>query len=118
MRHVRALLLGTLGLGAPGGAAAEQPLCVYHNRSYSDGAHICVQRQLMMSCVAEGGRAVWRIIDDVRLAHLCSLPVEAGRLTRWERPEARSPERRRRAPVAAEARGPKCFTFVGRRFCE
>jgi len=118
MRGIRALVLGTLGLAAPEAAAADQSLCIYHNRSYSDGAHICVQRQLMMSCTLEGARAVWKIVEDARLAQLCATPVPPDRLARWERPEARLPEPRRRPPVPANARSAKCFTFMGRHFCE
>jgi Protein of unknown function (DUF1496) len=118
MRGIRALLLGALGLAAPDTAAADQALCIYHNRSYSEGAHICVQPQLMLSCAAEGARAVWKIVDDTRLAQLCATPVQAGRLARWERPEPRAPEPRRRPSLPADARSAKCFTFMGRHFCE
>lgn len=115
----RALLLGALSLFAVDRAAAQQSLCVYHDRSYSEGAHICVQRQLMMSCTAEDGRAVWRVVEDTRLAGLCSTPVTTGRLAQWERPEVRVPERRRRTSAPASMRNSgKCFTFMGRRFCE
>ena len=118
MRGIRALVLGVLGLTVADAGAADQSLCIYHNRSYSEGAHICVQRQLMMSCAAEGTRAVWKIVDDARLAQLCATAVPADRLARWERPEARAPEPRRRPPVPAPTRSAKCFTFMGRHFCE
>ena len=121
MRGVRTLVVGALSLVAADGAAADQPsLCVYHDRSYSDGAHICIQRQLMMSCTAEGGRAVWRIVEDRRLARLCATPVAAGRIAGWDPPEVRWPRHRRQTsavPAKAQSSG-KCFTFVGRRFCE
>jgi len=120
MRAIPAVLLGALSFVAADRAAAEQSsLCVYHNRSYSDGAHICVQRELMMSCSADGGRAVWRIVEDSRLARLCVTPT-AGGTARWDWPAAQRPQHRRRtSAVRPDARSsPKCFTFVGRRFCE
>jgi hypothetical protein len=120
MRGISALLAGGLSLIAVGGAAAEQPLCVYHNRSYSDGAHICIQRQLMMACGIEGERAIWKIVEDRRLAERCAAPLAPERVARWERPAARWPAPRRQtlaAPAKVQGSG-KCFTFMGRRFCE
>jgi hypothetical protein len=119
MGGLRILVLSALSLIAADRAAAEQVLCVYHNRSYSDGAHICIQQQLMMTCAAESGRAIWRIVADERLARLCASPVATGRIAHGER-QPRWPVNRRQAaaaPVNVPGSG-KCFTFMGRRYCE
>ena len=119
MAGVRMLLLVALSLIAADRAAAEQSLCVYHNRSYSDGAHICIQRQLMMTCAAEGGRATWRVVENERLARLCESPVATGRIAQWERQPRWAMKRHQTsaAPVNVHGSG-KCFTFMGRRYCE
>jgi len=120
MGGLRILVLSALSLIAADRAAAEQALCVYHNRSYSDGAHICIQRQLMMTCAAEGGRAIWRMVEDERLARLCASPVATARIAQWEQAAPRWPVNRRQAAAArVNVQGPgKCFTFMGRRYCE
>ena len=124
MRRVGALLLSMLSLVAPERAAAEQALCVYQNQSYSDGAHICIQRQLMSACTADGERAVWKLVEDRQLASLCTTPIAADRSGHWQAPELRRAPQRRHAwapparPGAAETRSSRCFVFMGRRFCE
>jgi hypothetical protein len=37
--------------------AVSAPVCLYANKSYSEGAFVCVQKSLMLSCVTDGGRA-------------------------------------------------------------
>jgi hypothetical protein len=119
MGGIRILLVSALAITACGNAAAEQPLCIYHNRTYSDGARICVQRQLMLTCNAEGGRAVWRIVEEDRLARLCATPVAAAHTAQATRPAARSPGKRRTAATPKmQAPSEKCFTFQGRHYCE
>jgi hypothetical protein len=120
MRGVQALLLGALALVAGAErAAAQQALCVYQDRSYSDGAHICIQRQLMLTCSADGARVAWKIVDDRQLANLCTTPIA---VTHWRTPEVRGAPPGRHTPAArrssADARNARCFVFMGRRFCE
>jgi hypothetical protein len=93
-------------------AETNVPVCIYDSRSFSEGASICVQRQLMMSCTIAETRAVWKLVTDRSMSRMCLAasrpPVEA----------VAAPPRQlaRRAPAPSGAA--KCFTFNGRRFCE
>src|SRR5947209_12507500 len=53
-------------------AAPAAPACVYESRSYSDGALICVYRNLMLSCSQDAGKASWKPVTDAALAGVCA----------------------------------------------
>ena len=96
-------------------ASAAAPVCVYDSRSYSDGALICVNRALMLSCSLEGGRASWKPVTDQKLADVCEASRTRPRVTE-------APRRHRhgiRHPVRTNAdQSPKCFVFNGKQYCE
>src|SRR5947209_17597023 len=52
-------------------AAPAAPACVYENRSYSDGALICIYRSLMLTCSQDGAKASWKPVTDAKLASVC-----------------------------------------------
>lgn len=97
--------------------SAANAACLYNSRSYSDGAFICVQKSLMLSCSSDGARATWKIVADKDLNERCvtatapPYPPELRRHVR--RPHAIY---HRTRPVAEGS--PKCFTFNGKQYCE
>ena len=107
-------LFGCAALAANPSHAADS-VCVYQSKSYSEGAFICVQKSLMQSCTADGGRLVWRIVADKDIGDRCVSPI----------PPAESRKRIvRRTRMARQAVPPtqensaKCFVFNGKRYCE
>ena len=89
--------------------AAGSPVCLYNSRSFSEGAFICVQKSVMLSCASDGTRAVWKPVAD---QYLAATPFTQARrfVHRTRAPRAQS--------VAADQAGAKCFTFNGKRYCE
>jgi hypothetical protein len=109
-----ALLLVPALLPALAGAQ-DAPVCVYDSRSFSEGASLCVQRHLMMSCAVTDTRAVWKLVEDRAISRMCLRP------TRPAAAESASPPRRqlaRRLSHAARGGEAKCFVFNGKRYCE
>jgi hypothetical protein len=50
-----------MGCSAAAWAAPEQtagsgPVCLYESKAYSEGAYVCVQKSLMLTCALEGTR--------------------------------------------------------------
>ena len=115
------LTLTALGLAGPARAADPAPLCIYEGNTFSEGAHICAQASLMMSCSMVGERAVWKVVTEREVSRLCVTPSRADTSIRPRRHAARH------APSASVVAPPsdlpatgsaKCFTFNGKRFCE
>jgi hypothetical protein len=108
--------IGCLGSAA---ASAEKvgpgPICIYNSRSFSDGAYICVQKSLMLTCAVEGGHATWKPVLDGDLKERCTMPMTLDDPPRTH-PLRRHAVLRRDHPLAAEPA--KCFTFNGNRYCE
>ena len=106
-----AMFPGSLGAQAPGSGGR---LCVYASQSYSEGAFVCAQRGLMLSCALEGGRAVWKPAAAPDLGRLCVSPLR----------RAFAPRKAARRVVAAPIQRPapagsaKCFVFNGKQYCE
>jgi hypothetical protein len=94
--------------------AAGGPVCLYNSRSFSEGAFICVQKSVMLSCASEGARAVWRPVADQYLADRCVAATPFTQARRFVQ-RARPP---RQQAVSTEPAAAKCFTFNGRRYCE
>jgi hypothetical protein len=98
-------------------APAVSPVCVYESRSYSDGALICVNRALMLSCSLDGGRASWKPVTDQKLADVCEASRARPRVV--EAPRPRHHRHGIRHPVRVNAdRSAKCFVFNGKQYCE
>jgi hypothetical protein len=98
-------------------AAGSASVCVYHDRTYSEGAAICPQARFMLSCSADQGKLVWRAVTDRSLADRCVVPTVVA-----ERVLHRQPSRIQRIArtITAPAADPaaKCFAFNGKRYCE
>jgi len=115
------LTLTALGSAGPARAADPAPLCIYEGNSFSEGAHICAQASLMMSCTMVGERAVWKVVTEREVSRLCVTPSSrADTSVRSRRHVARYVPSASAAPsVDLPATGSaKCFTFNGKRFCE
>ncbi len=115
-------ILICMGCSGAAVAAPEQkvnagPVCLYQSKSYSDGAYICVQKSLMLTCASDGTRATWKAVLDRDLNERCTAPV-----TLHYPPEQRAHGHRRHAVlrrVHPVAEGPaKCFMFNGKQYCE
>lgn len=101
---------------APERGPNASPVCLYESKAYSEGAFVCVQKSLMQTCTADGGRMSWKPVPDKDINDRCIAP------TGQHVPEPRlHPHRhhyvvRRIHPLAASPA--KCFVFNGREYCE
>jgi Protein of unknown function (DUF1496) len=60
----------------PKPAAAPAALtCVYNSKNYSDGAHVCVTKNLMLTCAADSSQAVWNVATDKDVNDKCARPA-------------------------------------------
>ncbi len=51
----------------PAAPAAPPPValtCVYNSKTYSDGAYVCVNKNLVLMCSADSTKAVWNAATD------------------------------------------------------
>jgi len=60
----------------PPGDQPHLQTCLYESQSYSDGAYLCVQKSLMLSCSPNNGRLTWQVVADQDLNNLCLGPFE------------------------------------------
>jgi len=79
---MRGLIWMLVGLGCSGTAfaAAEQkagfsPVCLYESGSYSEGAFVCVQKSLMLTCVSDGAHVLWKPVVDKDINDRCTAPT-------------------------------------------
>jgi hypothetical protein len=101
-----------------GQPAPSRVVCVYDDRLFSDGAHICVQKNLMMACTVTGEKPVWTLVLDKDLSERCLTPFQlhtADRNARWHHHVVR---RQARADAPLAPASARCFTFNGKRYCE
>ena len=75
-----------LGCGAAVAAAPEQqagagPVCLYDSKSYSEGAYVCAQKSLMLTCSSDGTRAIWKPVGDRDINERCMAPTTLRRPT-------------------------------------
>lgn len=101
-------------------ARSEQsasPICLYDSKSYSDGAYICVQKSMMLTCSSDGTRATWKTVVDREISERCVNPIalNAPRL-----PYRHAHRTRTAHHWSAPARevSSKCFSFNGKQYCE
>jgi hypothetical protein len=104
------------GQSAPSRAATVA--CIYDDRSFSDGAHICVQKNLMMTCTVTGEKPVWTLVVDKELNERCLVPLQLHTADVDERRHYHAVRRiqARVTPMASVSAA--CFTFNGKRYCE
>jgi hypothetical protein len=101
-------------------AAGPEALCIYDGGSFSEGANICVQARLMMTCSVSGDRLVWTVVSDKEISRFCvtSFRRRHGSRLRVAMPRhdaARPPAVSNAAPAGSSD---KCFSFNGKRYCE
>jgi hypothetical protein len=104
-------------VGATAALAQSAPACIYENKSYSDGALICIYRSLMLSCSQDGAKASWKQVADPRLASVCEASSARPRMV--EAPPRLHRRHGLRHPVRVQAdRSAKCFVFNNKQYCE
>ncbi len=92
------------------------PICVYDSKDYSDGAYICVQKSMMLTCQTDAAKATWKIVTEKDLNDRCIAPIMRSNIH-----EPRVRRRQYVRPAAATAQADpsaKCFNFNGKRYCE
>jgi hypothetical protein len=99
-------------------AQPASPVCVYDSKSYSDGALICVNRALMLSCSLDGVRASWKPVTDTHLASVCEAPSARPRVVEAPPPRPRHRHGLRHPPRINASQSAKCFVFNGKQYCE
>jgi Protein of unknown function (DUF1496) len=104
-------------VAAPEQRADASPVCLYNSKSYSDGAYICVQKSLMLTCASDGTHATWKAVLDKDLSERCTAPMTLNYPPeRREHSHRRHVFLRRVHPVAEGSA--KCFAFNGKQYCE
>jgi hypothetical protein len=96
--------------------SSSAPLCVYDSKDYSDGAYICAQKSMMLTCQTDGTKATWKIVTDKDINDRCIAPIVSANIT-----EPRVRRRNYVRPVTARVYADpnaKCFNFNGKRYCE
>jgi hypothetical protein len=91
------------------------PVCLYESKTYSEGAFVCVQKSLMLTCTADGDRVSWKPVADKDINDRCTRPT-VKRHPKQTRPHIHRRHFVHRAFPFVE--NPKCFVFNGREYCE
>ena len=120
----RCLIWVFVCVGCLGGASAAPepksdagPLCLFESKTYSEGAFVCVQKSLMLTCVTDAARALWKPVPDKDINERCTAPTAQHYSPERRRHGSRHPYSiRRTSPLAANPA--KCFAFNGREYCE
>lgn len=104
--------LTTFAAGTPTLAEQSSPVCVYASKNYSEGAFLCVQKSIALTCRSDGVQPVWTTVTDKDLTDRCASAEPYSR-----------PHRRLRTALRVHHRsfsieGAKCFEFNGKRYCE
>jgi Protein of unknown function (DUF1496) len=117
-----AWILICMGCAGAAVAAPEQkvgagPVCLYESNAYSEGAYICVQKSLMLTCGSDGAHAIWKPVGDKDINDRCTAPMT---LHYPAAPRVHSYRRHaifhRPRPLAEGSA--KCFVFNGKQYCE
>jgi hypothetical protein len=96
------------------------PLCTYDSKSFSEGADICVQAGLILTCSVIENRPVWSVVTDKELGKLCMTPFR-GELGDMPKVSTRRHVVRRSSGISSvplNNSSDKCFSFNGKRYCE
>jgi hypothetical protein len=115
-----ALLLASeppIAFAQPSQASGRASVCVYHDRTYSEGAAICPQVRFMLMCTSEHDKLVWRAVTDRSLFDRCLAPTVTAERVR-HRPSLSGQRIARTSLAPAVDTSAKCFTFNGKRYCE
>ncbi len=96
--------------------SSNNALCVYDSKDYSDGAYICAQKSMMLTCQTDGAKATWKIVTDKDINDRCIAPIVRANITE-PRVRRRHYVRPASARVYADPNA-RCFHFNGKRYCE
>ena len=120
MRSLIWILLcgGCLGVAsaAPETKPNAGPVCLFESKAYSEGAFVCAQKSLMLTCTADGAHVSWKPVADKDINDRCTAPAVQHYA---EPPRPRIYRHHfvvRRVPP--QVYPPKCFVFNGREYCE
>jgi hypothetical protein len=105
----------TTASAAPEPKPSAGPVCLYESKTYSEGAFVCVQKSLMLTCVAEGARMTWKPASDKDINDRCTTPMVLAPEPRVRPHWHRHPARLSHPVVENPA---KCFIFNGVQYCE
>lgn len=113
---VLASCLGVVSAAPEPGPTAD-PICLYASKAYSEGAFVCVQKSLVLTCTADGRRMSWKVVADNDISDHCTAPTvqQASPEPRIRPPRRHYVMRRSRPPVENPG---KCFVFNGMQYCE
>ena len=100
---------------APDPKPNASPVCLYASKTYSEGAYVCAQKSLMLTCTADGGHMSWKPVTDKDFNDRCTLPA-VQHTAEPPRPHVHRRHFVHRAWPFVE--NPKCFVFDGRHYCE
>jgi Protein of unknown function (DUF1496) len=111
------ILVGGSCLATASAAPEAGPVCLYESKAYSEGAFVCVQKSLMLSCTADGGHMSWKPVADREISDRCTAPTVqyVPPVPRVQAHRHHYAGRRVHPLVAGPA---KCFVFNGREYCE
>jgi len=115
------IVVGASSLAAASAAPEPKPdagaVCLYESKAYSEGAFVCVQKSLMLTCVAEGAHMSWKPVPDRDINDRCTAPTvqhvapEPRIHPYWHRRQVRLSHPFVENPA-------KCFIFNGVQYCE
>jgi hypothetical protein len=108
----------TAGRGQSAPTRAATVACVYDDRSFSDGAHICIQKNLMMTCTVTGEKPVWTLVVEKELNERCLVPFQLHTADVNERQHYHAVRRTQARVTPTASASAACFTFNGKRYCE
>jgi hypothetical protein len=94
------------------------PACLYDDKSFSDGAIICVQKSVMLSCSTEGPHPIWKMVADRDLSERCTAPTASNYSKRHRRHARRAHWIRRGRTETPKTTSSKCFYFNNKQYCE
>jgi|SRR5579859_5824390 len=102
---------------APEREAGAGPVCLYESKAYSDGAYICVQKSLMLTCSADGAHPSWKPVADKDINDRCTTPMT------FNHPAEKRPRLHWRQAIFNQVRPPaagsaRCFMFTRKQYCE
>lgn len=106
-------------------AASAAPValtCAYNSKTYSDGAYVCVNKNLVLMCSADSTKAVWNVATDKDASDKCARPAvhrPAVHLTKAQRRAIWQRNNIRRQITRPTGSPPFCFGVDdGPLYCE
>jgi hypothetical protein len=60
---------------APESKPDAGPVCLYESKAYSEGAFVCVQKSLILTCTADGAHVSWKPVTEKDINDRCTAPT-------------------------------------------